>query len=82
MVRFFKARADSSAPPPPPPPPDDSPSGDSRWISGLVSGAGKILSSVFGSSSASDDEFDEDDAEMLTSGFFPLFMRAYSYYTF
>ncbi|KAF3338847.1 Protein KAKU4 [Carex littledalei] len=66
MASFFKGRGEGWTPPAN----DSSPApneNNKKWISGLVSGAGKIISSVFRSSDASDSEFEEDDAEMLSS---------------
>ena len=68
MASFFKGRSEGSTPPA-----NDSASpneNSKKWISGLVSGAGKIISSVFRSSDASDSECEEDDTEMLSSGLF------------
>ncbi|KAJ3704625.1 hypothetical protein LUZ61_008330 [Rhynchospora tenuis] len=45
-------------------PPTNSDGGDKKWISGLLSGAGKIISSVFAAAS-SDSEDDEDDDQAL-----------------
>jgi hypothetical protein len=80
MASFFKGRGhghgrgQGSPPPPPPPPPPPHPtapgSHGKKWISGLVSGAGNIISSVFGSSDASYTEFHEDDADTLSAGQF------------
>ncbi|XP_078151093.1 uncharacterized protein LOC144546428 isoform X2 [Carex rostrata] len=65
MASFFKGRGEGSTPPANN---SASPNGNKKkWISGLVSGAGKMISSVFGSADASDSEFEEDDAEMLSS---------------
>lgn len=80
MASFFKGRGEGSSPPT-----NDSSSPNSnskKWISGLVSGAGKIISSVFASSDdASDSEFDEDDAEMLSSGLFLFFQSLIAHFS-